>query len=382
MKTVRYIFPTSHHYRLPFHERLRKLLLEHDVDYRVVYCEPGEENRKKKDTVDIAWGVKVPRTDLPGGLIYQHGLREGLGADLAIIQQENALAMNYLLNVASAAGAARVAYFGHGRNFQSRNPQGLSESWKRFWAKRCDWWFGYTDETRRHVEALGYPPERITVFNNAVDTTALTELSAGIDEAEVARIEASLGIAGTNLCVFVGGLYPDKRLDFLVEAGERIRREIPDFEMLVVGGGVDQPKLEAMAASRPWLFVAGPRFGREKVALMKGAKLFLMPGLVGLAVLDAAALDLPIVTTDYPYHSPEIAYLRAGGQGEIVPEWTSSEHYAAAVIALLRDEERRQALQQAGRQVMQTITIDKMAGRFAEGVLKALRQPKLARRAA
>lgn len=374
MKAVRYIFPTSHHYRLPFHERLRTILLAHDVDYRVVYCAPNSENRKKKDTVDIDWGIKVARTELPGGLVYQHALREAMRSDLAIIQQENALALNYLLNFASMIGLKRVAYFGHGRNFQSRNPQGLSEKWKRFWAKRCDWWFGYTDETRRHVESLGYPPERITVFNNAVDTTQLTELSAVINDEAVRSTQAKFSIKGDNLCVFVGGLYPDKRLDFLVAAGDRVRAEIADFELVVVGGGIDLPKLEAMAASRPWLIVTGPRFGREKVALMKGGKLFLMPGLVGLAVLDAAALGLPIITTEYPYHSPEIAYLRAGGQGDIVPDWTSTEDYAAAIIALLKDDERRKQLREAGMRVVDSITIDEMARRFAEGVLGALCQ--------
>jgi L-malate glycosyltransferase len=38
----------------------------------------------------------------------------------------------------------------------------------------------------------------------------------------------------------------------------------------------------------------------------------LMPGLVGLAVLDAFADGIPRVTTVIEYHSPEIEYLVPG----------------------------------------------------------------------
>jgi hypothetical protein len=40
------------------------------------------------------------------------------------------------------------------------------------------------------------------------------------------------------------------------------------------------------------------------------SKLVLMPGLVGLAVLDASALEVPLVTTAVPYHTPELTTLK------------------------------------------------------------------------
>jgi hypothetical protein len=62
-----------------------------------------------------------------------------------------------------------------------------------------------------------------------------------------------------------------------------------------------------------------------------------MPGLVGLTVLDCAAAGIPIVTTAYPYHSPEIEYLRAGGNGLIVDDSRSVGAYAEAVVSVLQD---------------------------------------------
>lgn len=340
MKRVSYVFPTSHHYRAPFHDRLREILATHDVEYDVVYCEPDPTNREKSDTVEIPWGFKVPLTNLPGGIVYQHGLRRALNQDLVIVQQENRLALNYILNVLSVLGARKVAFFGHGRNFQSRSPNGLAERFKRFWATRVDWWFAYTDDTRRHIESLGFAPERITVFNNAVDTSETSALAATISRVRLAARRAELGIQGELVGVFVGGLYPDKRLEFLVEAADSIRARMPDFELIVVGGGEHLPLTRRLAADRPWIKVTGPRFGVDKIELMMLGKLFMMPGLVGLAVLDAGAARLPTVTTAFPYHSPEIAYIEDGVNGVIVPDWNSPEAYADAVVGLLRDPAR------------------------------------------
>lgn len=372
MKRVCYIFPVSHHYRKPFHERLRVLLSEHEVDYRVYYCEPGEENLRKNDTVDIDWGCKVPLTVLPGGLRFQHALSEAWRHDLVIVQQENKLLLNYILNLAAMLGLKRTAYFGHGRNFQSRQPDGLDERWKRFWATKISWWFGYTDETRRHVESLGFPPERITVFNNSVDTSALRQQVAAISPDRLAQLREELGIKTSHVGVFVGGIYPDKRMSFLVEAADLMRARIPDFEMIVVGGGSDLPVIEKLAKSRPWIHVTGPRFGEDKVALMMLGQVFLMPGLMGLAILDAGVVGLPIATTAYPWHSPEIAYLAPGENGVMVENWESAADYAAAVVGILADPARQQAMSEAARRMADHYSIEAMAANFASGVLKAL----------
>ena len=65
---------------------------------------------------------------------------------------------------------------------------------------------------------------------------------------------------------------------------------------------------------------------------MRMSKLFLMPGLLGLAVLDAEVMGLPVVTTRYPWHSPEIAYLRDGETGVIVDAWRHGKMRALMLI--------------------------------------------------
>ncbi len=371
MKKACFIYPPSYHYRAPFHERLRSILKEHGVEYTVFYSDLGARNRFKNDTVDIEWGKKVPLTRI-ASCEYQHALKESQKFDLIIIQQENKLLVNYIIYVLSRLTRKKIAYFGHGRNFQSRNPAGKGERFKRFWATKVDWWFGYTDETRSHIESLGFPSERITVFNNAVDTSEVRRMVDAVTPTRLDALRRELGLVGKHVGVFVGGIYPDKRVTFLVTAADRIRERIPDFEMLVIGGGSDLPVIMDLAKSRPWIHVLGPRFGTEKIELMMLGHLFLMPGLVGLAILDAGTAGLPMATTRFPWHSPEIAYIEPEVNGIVVDDWRNPDAYADAVCNVLANPARLAAMRDEAIKLGECYTIEAMATRFAAGVLKAL----------
>lgn len=373
MKKVCYLYPPAYHYRSSFNERLRNILFKQGVEYIVIYSDLGSKQRFKNDTVDIEWGVKARITRFPLGLEYQNALRNALACDLIIMQQENRLLLNYLFNIMAVTKLKRVAFFGHGKNFQSRSPQGVGERFKRFWATKVNWWFGYTDETRRHIESLGFPPERITVFNNAVDTSEVRAQIAEVTPERLAERRNEFGVVDQPVGVFVGSLYPDRRLVFLVDAADRIRARVPDFTLIVVGGGEQLPLMQELAASRPWIKVTGPRFGTDKVELMLLGQLFLMPGLVGLAVVDAGAAGLPTVTTAFPYHSPEIAYVKHDVNGVVVSDWENPQAFADAVSDLFYDPARLAAMRAAAKQMANELTIEAMADRFAEGVLKALR---------
>lgn len=375
MKKVIYLFPTSHHYRKPFHERLRQILLERNIEYRVVYSPPSGVSLAKGDTVDIEWGSVVPTIEFQK-LKLQIAFKDIFRSDLIIIQQENSLLTNYLLNLLSIFGLKKVAFFGHGKNFQSRHPYGWAESWKKFWAKRVDWWFAYTDEAKRHVESIGFDKNAITVFNNSIDISELRSLVSRVSAERLQALRNDMGLIGCNVGIFVGGLYPDKRLEFLVEAADIIHARLPDFELLVIGGGPDLALMERLATARPWVRMMGPRFGIEKVELMMLGHVFLMPGLVGLAILDAGATRLPIATTRFPWHSPEISYLAPNENGLLVDNWTSALDYATAVADLLADPARRTAMADAAEAMSKRYTIEAMAENFAQGVVKALEARK------
>jgi glycosyltransferase involved in cell wall biosynthesis len=375
MKRVCYLYPPAYHYRSAFNELLREILLKDGIEYIVIYSDMGNRQRFKNDTVEIKWGVKVPLMRLPGNIEIQRGIKSAIKCDLVIMQQESKLVVNYLFNILSVIRFKKVAFFGHGKNFQSRNPNGIGEQFKRFWATKVDWWFGYTEETRRHVESLGFPSDRITIFNNAVDTSEVHTLATAVTPERLAERRAELEIENGPVGIFVGGIYGDKLISYLVAAADIIRARLPNFTLIVAGGGVDLALVEELAANRPWLKVLGPRFGVDKVELMRLSNLFLMPGLVGLAVLDAAAAGLPTVTTSFPYHSPEIAYIEDDVNGVVVRGWQEPANYADAVVTLLNDSKRLARITASAQAMSERYTVETMAMRFAAGVRDALAKP-------
>jgi glycosyltransferase involved in cell wall biosynthesis len=98
----------------------------------------------------------------------------------------------------------------------------------------------------------------------------------------------------------------------------------------------------------------------------------LMPGLVGLALLDAFASDTPLVTTAIGYHSPEIEYMDPGRNGELLSNCAAPEEYAEHVAMLLSDPKRLATLRQGCRQAAGKYTIEAMVDRFVRGVHQAL----------
>lgn len=361
------------HYRESFHELVRAKLAEHGVDYILKVGRPRGAEAAKGDTIKLPWAA--PMRSVGFGprqrLLWQSGLSD-IRADLVIVGQENRIISNYPLQALRSILPTRVAFFGHGRNFQAEDTNSLAERWKRFWLGKVDWWFAYTQQTKIHLIQQGFPADRITVFENAVDTSQLVKQRDAVSPERLLRLRSELGIAGQNVGIFVGGLYGEKRLGFLIEAARAIKERLPDFHLLIVGGGPELESLKAQVKDLHWVHVTGPRFGAEKVMFMKLARVFLMPGLVGLAILDAAALGLPTLTTAYPFHSPEVAYLENRVNGLMVDDWENPSAYADQVVGLLGDEETLSRMRAQATKLAQHYTIENMAERFAQGVLKAL----------
>ena len=292
---------------------------------------------------------------------------------MIVLEQQNRALHNYPLLAARYFGSrTKLAFFGHGRNFQETR-ETLGERIKRLLAVQVDWWFAYTEASALALTDAGMPGERITVMNNAIDTRGLqTDLGAvTLEDVTVFRQELDIS-PDASVGLFIGGLYPEKRLPFLLAAAEIIRARRPDFVLLIAGDGPDRAVFKPAAHLR----LLGPRFGRDKAVLLKAADLLLMPGAIGLVVLDAFCAGLPLVTTALKYHGPEFAYMNDGREGVVVRDPNSVEAYADAVLALLADAPRIRDMSVRAREAATNYTIESMAERFADGVVKALALPK------
>lgn len=362
-------------YRLPFYDLLRRELSGRSIELKVIYGQAGREEGAKRDHTDLAWGTFVANryASFQGKeASWQPCLAELHEADLVIVEQALKRVVNAVLLVQQLLGDRRVAFWGHGRNFQSHRAWPGAERAKRHLSRQAHWWFAYNERSARVVEELPYPSGRITVVNNSVDTRALRSARHALGREEVEALRSRLGIRSGNVGLFVGGMYPDKRLDFLLQCCEHIRSVIRDFEIILVGDGPDAPLVHDAARRHHWVHWEGPRFGAALAPYFATARALLLPGAVGLAVLDSFAFGVPLVTCDLSYHGPEIEYLVPGVNAVMVSDAHSPVAYAEAVVELLHHHDTWERLATACSAAASSYGVEAMARRFADGVEQAL----------
>lgn len=360
------------HYRIKFFMELREKLIKNDVDLKVIYGQEKPGDVPKTKDVDFEWCRKIQNkyiSVLGKELVWQPCLDEVKGADLVIIEQSNRLIVNYLL--LGLKRKYRVAFWGHGRNLQG-NENSLLERFKKSISTRVDWWFAYTSISRDILISDRFSPDKITLVNNAIDSSELQDIKKDISKTEIDDCRKSLGIETDNVGIYCGGMYPIKNIPFLLECCFRIKKEIPDFEIIFIGGGPDSSLVIEAASSCKWIHYVGEKFGKARVIYFLLSKLQLMPGAVGLAVVDSFVLGVPLFTSDIKGHGPEIAYLDDNVNGVISKN--TIENYSASVIRFLSDKNMQKTLKTGCEYKALEITLDNMVERFTGGVLKVLNE--------
>lgn len=359
-------------YRLRFLDLLRDRLADQNIQLELIYDAQASLPEMREL---CPWGIPI-RARRFGRLTWQPIVQRCWNCDLLIVPQQVRYPAPMLLQLSRALSPRKHAFTGHGKNLKADSSQAANEFLKRFLSTRVDWWFAYNDFSANLVAGLGYPRERITSVMNAIDTTGIRARRDALTDEESAAARAELGLTSENIAVYTGSLRDFKRPEFLVEACGKIRERVPDFEMIVIGDGPDAGLMEDAAARWPWFHYLGRKTDLEKVPYWALAKLLLMPGGVGLVVLDSFALGVPMVTTENRFHGPEMDYLKDGINGVIVNPGDDTDAYAAEVATLLRDNHRRNALATAALAERDRYSSEDMAERFSQGVLQALETPR------
>lgn len=357
------------HYRVPLFELLREQLAAKGIRLDLLVGRPRDSEGTRADSGRIPWATTVPTEYfLRERLCWQPIYRYLPGIDLAVVTQENALLVNHLLLLAPRR--YKLAFWGHGANLQSGNQDSYEERYKRWTTRHVDWWFAYTKLSVDLVAATGFPRSRITLLNNAVDTAELRQQWESITLDESIALRKSLGFSPGPIGVWVGSLYPEKRLDFLFGTAEAIHCHNHSFQLLIIGDGVERDKVRSWTKMRPWAKWVGARFGREKAAYLSVGQVMLNPGGVGLGVFDAFVCGLPMLTTNCGLHGPEISYLENGVNGIVAPN--DQLAYAAEVLRLLYDPGALKDLRAECLRSAREYTIENMASRFADGITSAM----------
>jgi teichuronic acid biosynthesis glycosyltransferase TuaC len=166
----------------------------------------------------------------------------------------------------------------------------------------------------------GVAPERVRVVHNAIDWSAFN-----FDTPQAARERLGLPAAG-RLIVSVGHLIVRKRHHVLIEAFAKLRREVPDATLVIIGGKqfeADYPtrltsQIQSLGLETAVKFLGNTPPARVADWLRAADVFALATAREGCcnAVLEALAVGVPVVTTPV---GDNAHFVRNGENGFLAP---------------------------------------------------------------
>ena len=177
------------------------------------------------------------------------------------------------------------------------------------------------------------------IANNTLNFESFPRVAESKEE-----IKLQLGIPFAKTVLFMGNMAADngrKRVDHLVEIFRNLTRE--DVGLVLAGPGMS-PDLQRRLNPRNTLYFGNLQDpeDRQISRLCKMADLCAIPGHVGLGLNQAFYWGLPVITEE-GHHPPEIAYLKPGRNGFIVPGGALAA-FEERMLEVLDDDELRAQL--------------------------------------
>jgi glycosyltransferase involved in cell wall biosynthesis len=220
----------------------------------------------------------------------------------------------------------------------------------------CDAIVLYADHLKKYVARRFH--HKVFIANN---TLALTY--QGLAAGRKKEVLCAYNIRTPKNIICMGRFQKRKRVDRLIAAMELMNR--PDVGLILVGPDSDRVLDNVNSVN---IYKLGAIYGDERFDLLSAADVYCLPGAVGLSIVDAFHCGLPFVTEEGD-ESAEIAYLKHGKNGLVVPRG-DVEALAKGLVLLLDDDELRGRFSDAARR---EVSANASIERLCEGFVAALR---------
>jgi L-malate glycosyltransferase len=364
------------HYRVPFFTGLQSALEDDGIELTVSYANSGSVHAARNDRAELPppLGRRVEGRWFFHRFLYQNLWKDIFAADLVIAGPEAKYLVNPVLMILSRLGLKTVAFWGLGpNNHPDRNA--FSEWVKQLFFTSIDWWFAYTASVGEYLKKRGMPADKITIVQNATDTAELRKLIDDIPDDEVLRAKQELtGSQSSSIAFYCGLIGSIKAIPLLLDAARLVKKECPDFHLVIIGNGPDREWLKSAVAEEPWIHYMGSLYGRESALFYKMANIFVITGTVGLAVVDSFAAGLPLIATEMDTHPPEISYVSNGYNGFLTRH--DARSFADAILEVFSNPVLREKLQQGASESRSRYTMEAMVENYRSGIKKCLARYK------
>ncbi|MSQ22972.1 MAG: glycosyltransferase family 1 protein [Chloroflexi bacterium] len=223
-------------------------------------------------------------------------------------------------------------------------------------------------------------PGQYRIIPNGIDVEQFSRPRPPIPELNDGRLNV----------LFLGRLEKRKGLSHLLRAWVRVREEVPEARLVVVGGGQGLAHYQKFVQARVSddIVFTGLVSDEDKVRYYQSADVFCAPSTggesFGVVLLEAMAAGRAIVATDIPGYRGVVT---DGKEGLLVPP-KNSDLLAQALLQALRDPELRSRLGSNGRQTAQHYTWKRVSSQVLDyysetihrrALLDRLKQPRFRR---
>lgn len=316
MRELSIVQPYVPRYRVPFFDGLADALHADGVRLRVIGGSPTGAQAERQDAASARWLETVaPRVLVVGrrhvSLTSSRTLWRGSDAVIVPHQGTSLDTLSALLR----RDTRKVGVWGHIASYTSplNAIDGAIERWQ---LRRADHVFAYMPSGAAFALRAGVTPERITTTMNSIDSGELECEVANVTGATARHVLRERGVPDGPYLAYVGGLDESKRISFLAHALDVVHERGSRVHLVVLGLG-SQAGVLARAVSRGQVSMLGYGTAADKAAVLVGAEAVVNPGRVGLIAVDCLAARTPLITTDWPWHAPELEYLTEGEQVQI-----------------------------------------------------------------
>ncbi|MCP1583565.1 glycosyltransferase [Pseudoxanthomonas mexicana] len=262
----------------------------------------------------------------------------------AVIHTHNAMAHYYAVLASLGLPVKCRINTRHGMGGRTRS--GRQEWLYRQSLRGTDYAVAVCEAARQRFAADGMRPRRALL---SVPNGIRLERFRPADDVARQSLVAELGLpTGSRIIGTVGRLQPVKDHALLLRAFAKVRVQVPDAALVIVGDGPLRAALEAQAEQAGLSDAVRFMGDRHDVPrLLTGMEVFALTSTsegYSVALLEACASSLPIVATDVGGNREIV---RHGINGRLVPSGDTAA-IATALIALLRGGEQAAAMGRAG----------------------------------
>lgn len=180
--------------------------------------------------------------------------------------------------------------------------EGKIKSWFRgLFYKLADKFFIYENSAKDKMVKKGFEREIIHVIYNSLDFELQLQI---FNQLEKKNQSTKLKLFRNNLPIlfFIGRLTSKKKIDQLIQASILLNKINPSFNLLIIGSGPAQKKLEKLAypiLKEGLCYFHEAVFDEIKIAeLIYNSDLCVSPGNVGLTAIHSMSYGIPVATHD------------------------------------------------------------------------------------